>query len=68
MLNLVKTNVFNVCFPFSRIRFGSLWNEKVEESHQDRPESKRIDIQTIKGVQVKNVLPNNCANNNCLFE
>ena len=53
---------------FSRIRFGSLWNEKVEESHQDRPESKRIDIQTIKGVQVKNVLPNNCANNNCLFE
>ena len=53
---------------FSRIRFGSLWNEKVEESHQDRPESKPIDIQTTKGVQVKNVLPYNCANNNCLFE
>ncbi len=25
-------------------------------------------IQATKGVQVKNVLPNNCANNNCLFE
>ncbi len=58
-------------FPFfPEFVFGSLRSKGQTESHRIvRVESQnRNFIQTNKGVQVKNVLPNNCANNNCLFE
>ena len=71
MLNLVKTDMFNICFPFFQNSFldHSEAKDKRNRTRIVRVESQnRNFIQATKGVQVKNVLPNNCANNNCLFE